>query len=449
MNTYTPSKCFVVCLMACLFVSSVLTRAYYIKSTVIISPIRADARQYIVYGYNLAHHGTFSKTYPSDNPSPDSFRSPGYPLLVGLSFLFGGDKGYYDLLLNFQALLGGFVPVTVYMAGILFLPFMWSMAAAVLVAFNPHLISMTSYCLTETLFSFTLSLSILFFLYAMEYNKKSLFIISSFFWGYSYLSNETVLFLPYILVGFFLFFNKGNDLKKINANFIIFIIIFTLFPGMWMTRNAISLSTDAPKGNSRAIATMSHGSYPGFIYKTDKYKYFPYREDPEQPVFGSSLKVFTNILWQRIKKRPLEYLTWYCFQKPYYLWSWNVLQGLGDIYVYPVSQSLYSISKLAESSKMVFYLLHPFFLFFAFSGSLLTLMIFFHKNNNEFLIINKFAVVFFIIFIYYTLLYTIFAPWPRYSIPLRPIFYLCGLWALHQIRNWKNLLIMNNYRDIP
>ena len=435
MSSYIPSRFFVVSLLACLLISSVLVRAYYIKSTVIIRPIRADARDYIIYGYNLAHHGTFSRTYPADHPSPDAFRSPGYPLLVALSFLLEGEKGYYDLLLNFQIVLGGFVPVIVYMAGILFLPFMWSLAAAILVGFNPHMISMTSYCLTETLFSFTLSMSILFFLYSIKYNKKILFVISSCFWGYSYLVNETVFFLPYILTFFFLFTGRKESLKRAKIPLILFIFLFSLFPCMWLTRNAISLSVDAPRGNTRAIATMSHGSYPGFIYKTDRYKYFPYREDPAQPAFGSSFKVFKKVLWQRIKERPLNYFIWYCFQKPYYLWSWNILQGQGDIYVYPVTQSLYSISKFAEIQKKLFYMLHPLILFFALVG--IVLMMFNIKYKFDFMDKENISIVLFIIFIYYTLLYSIFAPWPRYSIPLRPIFYLCGLCTADNLLRWR------------
>ncbi len=431
MNSYRPSRFFVISLLGCLFISSVLIRVHYIKSTRIISPLRADALQYITYGYNLAHHGTFSKEYPSDNPSPDSFRSPGYPSLVALSFLLGGKKGFYDLLLYSQSILGGLMPVITYMAGILFLPFFWSMAAAVLVAFNPHLISMTSYCLTETLFGFTLSISILFFLYSLKYNKTVFFIISSILWGCSYLTNETVFFLPYLLGLTFLFIAKKNNQKK--SNFIIFILLFTLFPCMWMMRNKI-LPPDSPKGNSRAIATMSHGAYPGFIYKTDKYKYFPYREDPEQPEFGDSFTTFRKILWLRIKQRPVEYLTWYFLKKPYYLWSWSILQGQGDVYVYPVTRSLYSISKPAAASKKAIYVLHPLILFSAFAGILLIIHLL-YRNRYNLADQDKPAIVFFILFIYYTQLYMVFAPWPRYSIPLRPIFYLCGLWGVHYMIN--------------
>jgi hypothetical protein len=36
---------------------------------------------------------------------------------------------------------------------------------------------------------------------------------------------------------------------------------------------------------------------------------------------------------------------------------------------------------------------------------------------------------------YYTLVYNIFAPWPRYSVPLRPVLYICAAWSAAAIGN--------------
>ena len=442
---YQPSRFFIISLLACIFITSALIRLYYIESTIIIQPILADAREYIIYGYNLAFHDTFSKDFPSNNPSPDSFRSPGYPLFVALSFICGGEKGYYDLLLYSQAVIGGSLSVLTYMVGILFLPFSWAIVASVLVTFSPHLISMTSYCLTETLFSFTLLTSILFFIYSIKYNHSVLYIISGALCGCSYMVNETFLFLPYIFVFTFILIQKKYLHKKTRINCIVFIIIFSLFPCMWMVRNSTRLSSDAPQGKSRAIATMSHGSYPDFIYKTEKYKYLSYIEDPEQPGFGSSLKSFTRILWKRIKQRPYDYFVWYSFKKPYYLWSWNILQGQGDVYVYAVKQSLYSISKFAETTKKIMHNIHPFIIFLSFSGIPLIFFQLRNKKAEKFIIVNQIALIIYIIFIYYTLLYIVFAPWPRYSVPLRPVLYLCASWTLVNISNLVNNFLGNKF----
>ena len=40
------------------------------------------------------------------------------------------------------------------------------------------------------------------------------------------------------------------------------------------------MAQEAPRGSGRAITSMSHGAYPGFVHKDIRFKYYPYREDP-------------------------------------------------------------------------------------------------------------------------------------------------------------------------
>jgi len=47
-------------------------------------PTRGDASQYYIYAYNMYIYNIFSKQVVRKNQTPraDSFRSPGYPLLI-------------------------------------------------------------------------------------------------------------------------------------------------------------------------------------------------------------------------------------------------------------------------------------------------------------------------------------------------------------------------------
>jgi hypothetical protein len=304
---------------------------------------------------------------------------------------------------------------------------------------------MTGYCLTETLFSFLLASAMFTLLYSFIVRKFRYFIISAFFWGFAYLTNETALFIPYLLMVMWLFISRHKPLGlKIDPKTpfkygIAFILIFSLFPTGWMIRNATQLSLEAPKAANRAIATMSHGAYPDFFYKTERYKYFPYREDPEQPRFGSNFSNFLDILTDRVKERPFKFFIWYFFQKPYYLWSWHILQGQGDIYVYPVKESLYSISKFAAITKNIFWIFHPIFLCINFVGTVFILVHIKKLKTAEIKAEGLILISLSIIFIYYTLLHMIFAPWPRYAVPLRPIFYLYSISLLNFMitHTWK------------
>jgi 4-amino-4-deoxy-L-arabinose transferase-like glycosyltransferase len=420
-----------IALILFIFSIALLIRIQYINKTIIPKPIVADAQQYVIYGYNLITHGIYSKQY-TDNPAPDSFRSPGYPMFIALAFFWGGDQGYYPIIIITQVILSSLLVLLTYYIGSLFLRIYYAVFAAILVSFSPHLISISSYVLTETFFCFFLLSSTICFIIALQKQRPFLFFSAALLFGYTYLVNETALFIPFIFVFIFFLSSKFNFKKfkenKSSHKIILFLLIFALFPAAWTLRNNISLSPGAPTGASRAISTLSHGAYPGFIYKDPEYKYFPYQEDPMQPEFGSSLKSFIKILWERFKEDPLRYLKWYLLEKPYYLWSWNILQGQGDVYIYPVITSLYMSSYIANLSREIMKYLHPVCLILALTGVILMFIV--HrrdKNRNN--LINVFVFPFSIC-ICFTLIYTIFVPWPRYSVPLRPELYLCAIWCV-------------------
>ncbi len=147
-----------------------------------------------------------------------------------------------------------------------------------------------------------------------------------------------------------------------------------------------------------------------------------------QPAFGGSLETFRHILWERVKKEPLRYMKWYLVGKPYYLWSWDIIQGVGDIYINPVKNSLFEISKIAGLSKTTMKFFHPIVLLLALAGIPLLYRECRYQKTEEILLRTPFLPL--TVCIYFTILYCVFAPWPRYSIPVRPELYLCSLWSL-------------------
>ncbi len=421
----------IIILLVCLI--SVLTlfiRVQYVNHTSINNPIRADARQYVLYGYNLAHHGTFSREFPASAPSPDSFCSPGYPLVIALSFLLGGEKGFYAIVIYSQVVLSALLVPLTFFLGLRFLPPWDALAAALLVALSPHLTSMAGYVLTETLFAFLLLSSILLYCIALKRHRHTPFILAGLLFGSAYLTNETVLFIPLLLAAITalsLGLHKAQSKKNHLARMlVVFLIIFLLFPAVWTLRNS-TLPATAPRASDRAIATLSHGTYPDFIYKDPRFQYYPYREDPMQPGFGSSLATFGKIFCQRFKERPGRYLLWYLFEKPYYFWSWNILQGQGDIYVYPVEGSLYTTSPFASATRETMKYLHPVILILFLAG--IPLLYFTRRKSRDGTSLPVTPIILFAVCIYYTFLYSVFAPWPRYSVPLRPELYLIAMWS--------------------
>ena len=175
---------------------------------------------------------------------------------------------------------------------------------------------------------------------------------------------------------------------------------------------------------------MSHGAYPGFVYRSDAYKYFMYREDPEAELFSSSLGGFWSVLSRRAAERPLRYASWYFLEKPYYFWSWGILQGQGDVYVYPVVRSLYSLNRAADATRVLVKLIHPGVLVLGLAGMLLGLTGLIRRRAA----VPQAAELLALTALVFTLVHVIFAPWPRYSVPLRPELMLLVAWALSRAR---------------
>ena len=173
-------------------------RLLFFDQLVLPNPVRADAREYAVYAYNLVTHGTYSKEYPAEAPQPDAWRSPGYPLVVALSMLIGGLKHYYSIMIYFQIVISTLCVAMTYFLGRRLIPNWASLSAAVFVALSPHLISTSSNLLTETLFSFMLLAGIYAYYCALEMKRATVFLISGLLFGYAYLTNETGLLIPWI-----------------------------------------------------------------------------------------------------------------------------------------------------------------------------------------------------------------------------------------------------------
>jgi len=394
-------------------------------------PVVRDASEYVNYGRNLVYHGTYSRESAVE-PVPDAYRSPGYPLLIAFSIVVGGEQHYRAAVVLIQVVLSALLVPLTFLTGIYLLSARGAMVSALLVAVNPHLIAATSCILTETLFAFLLLLAIWLFHYALAKEHILPFVIAGVCFGLAYLTNEITLFLPFVFACIAML---GGALKQKAVlrdrrllNVFVFLVVFSLFPGNWLLRNHLQLPDDAKRGVHRAVMTLSHGAYPDFVYKNPQFKRFPYREDPMQPAFGESIDNFIRILWARFKNEPVRYLKWYLIGKPRYLWSWDIIQGVGDVYIYPVKVYLFENSKLAHLIKVTMRFFHPFLFFLSLAGIPLYYVVTRNKGNAGFRC-NSPSIIF-ASCIYATLIYMVFAPWPRYSIPFRPELYLCSMWSL-------------------
>lgn len=413
-------------------IAALWIRIDYFHNTLIDQPIRGDAASYVQYAFNMVNFGTYSKERGTSDPTPDAYWSPGYPALIAAAMLAEKELGLdtYKTIIYTQAALGMLISILTLLTGRLFLGHYFSLAAALLVAFSPHMISLSNYVLTETLFSFLFLSSIYCFLQAYLNHKILLYILSGLLFGLSYLTNPVSFFTPLIFCGLALWQYSRENVQISKAIQLITpcILSFLVIVASWSVRNNIAVPENSPSSSTRLLTNLTIGMHDNFhsIWRSNP-------RDPNNPAtidskeINGSYSKFIDILTDRLQQDPMHYAKWYLIQKPVMLWDWNILVGQGDIYVYPVEHSLFHISKLGILIYSIMRALHYWLLAFALAG-LIILAIKFKNTSKDKKLCTAIFIYLAVIYISATYIFT--QAEARYSIPIRPLMYLCSIYFL-------------------
>jgi 4-amino-4-deoxy-L-arabinose transferase-like glycosyltransferase len=411
-------------ILTALIIIGVFTAGLYLRfemanKTVIYQPIRADAKEYYLYAYNLAKYGVYSKQYPRQiedyTPVPDAHRTPGYSLFLLPFIKISPPLKMVGVVVITQAIISALTILTAFVFFKSFLKGPWALGGAVLVAISPHLIAFNIYMLTESLFTFFLVL-LGWSMSAVAQNKSRRHaLIAGLVLGVSLLIRPTMLyFIAFLIPAFFVFFQK----KKAWVLAVFLIIGFGLTYGPWVLRNKLV----NPKKSTLAIATIHKGMYPNLIYNNDSRTYgFPNRFDPQ----WSQRRDISSVLGEigrRFKNEPLKYIRWYIIGKPSMFFSWDMIVGMGDVFIYPVSTSPYHQNKgffnfthrgmkSIHGLLTILALVTSVFVWFPLAKTALP---------EKALIVARFVAL---VVIYFILVHIVGTPLPRYSVPLRPFMY--------------------------
>ena len=268
-----------------LFALAMGLRLGAVNNTIIDVPIRADAADYYNYALNLKFHHTYSRQKFSANmPQPDALRAPGYPAFI-TPFVEHPPTAFMLWKINFaQALLDS---ITVLLALGIFrriMPEGWALGAAFLTAISPHLISASTYLLTETLFTFLMMLSLWLMAIMISRNSKLLAITAGIVIAAAALTRPTLQFFVIPVMAVLL---VSHDRSK-HARLVFPLLMgFALAYAPWLMRNldAIGSSSDP----TLTINALHHGMYPDFRYQDiPESTGFPYRIAVPWPMFSSS-----------------------------------------------------------------------------------------------------------------------------------------------------------------
>jgi hypothetical protein len=191
-----------------------------------------DSLGYLQIAENISENGNYSMS-ESAPYYPDFFRTPLYPAFL---FLFR-DAGI-PIMILLQVLTG---VITCWISMIIAFQLRREntkvfLLAGLFIAVDIPSIVMGNLIMTETFFTFFLSISILAFIYWLKNRHKKQLLLSSTFLGLAVLTRPILLFLPAIMILYFIYLCK-KSIRQFLATYFLFLIPFIILTGSWALRN--------------------------------------------------------------------------------------------------------------------------------------------------------------------------------------------------------------------
>lgn len=408
-----------------------------------------DAARYFLYAYNLKNFGIFGNTDMTLLPAgsdretaqaaikPDALVTPGYPAF--LSLFMGGEyeKKQTDAARFVQVLLSVLTILLAYAAFAAVGPY-FALGVATLTALSPHLVNMNLFLLTEALFCFLLT-AFVWSLSRVRANSGSVL-----FLAIGLLFSMAVMTRPWLQGYLFLLlaYLTLSRLRIRPGKALLVLVGAAIIAAPWMLRNALTLGTAADP--ALTVKSIHHGMYPDMMYEGQSdTRGYAYRADPKAPDLEKSLGYTLQVLIDRAREKPRDYLEWYFIGKIRTLLSWEIIAGAEATFVYHVENSPYFRVPRFYISRYYMEKIHGALMLLALVGvAIVWLPRRLQRDAGEQIFFLR-AVS--LLVIYFLLMHVIGAPYPRYSIPMRPVLYGMALYpvflAAHGLASWLGNII--------
>lgn len=366
-----------------------------VAQTFVLNPVRADAADYFNYSENLVTKGVFSRSATGE---PDALRAPGFPVFAAIFYEKGDIHNTIVAQTILQVLVFLILSFMVYshLSRPAYLVFLW-----ILWTF-PHWISMNVYFLSESLF---ISLIGLLLCLSSKSNLKSAdWILIGICISFMSLTKFTTEYFPIFLLVILIY------CKKVTAkNAVAFFIAAMLPVIIWKIRNYLQIGSFTDP--TLTINGLYHGSFVDFMYKGDPATQgIAYRFDPDAQKYYEGTGTTIKLIFEKMLSNPGEYLTWYLYGKQTFLWRWDILAGMGDIWVYPITYTAWYELVDMQMTHFVHKSIHNYWIIM---GLVIAAVCLFKRNLNYLVIVCASLVV------YCFLIHAITAPYPRYGIPFK------------------------------
>lgn len=407
-------------ILLCIFLLGLSLRLFSAAETRVDTPIRADARDYYLYAYNLRHHHVYSKDAgplksPDATPAPDAVRQPGYPLFLTPFVDSLPSNEILGRIVISQALLSTLTLILSFSLYRSFLPVSLALGASLLTAISPHLIAANSYLLTEPLFCLFIILTVCAVGGFARQPAVLRALVVGLLLGVGNLVRPSLQYFPLLMAAVFLIhlgWKKGLQYS------LVMMAGFLLFFAPWLIRNQTVLGK--LMDDRLMINTLHHGMYPDFQYQENVRTYgYPYHFDPRSNEISQSMGAVIHEIGRHFREEPAKYLKWYLLGKPVAFWSWGIVQGDRDIFVYPVLETPYHGISFFEMTRDLSRQLHWVVVCLAAAASILIWFPLWSGSlQMESLMVPRLIAL---LLLYFTLLHAVGLPCPRYAVPLRPL----------------------------
>jgi len=403
--------------------------------------IQADGTRYFNAAYNLWQFNTYSIAAPSPKGGPPETKTdlyPGYPLFLRL-FLSDGltIKEFVNQILKVQAIIGSLTAVLAFIITRLSLGSVWAITAGILSAICPHLISIDGTVLSECLFTFVMISGALFV--SLSLKSQNIFftaIAGILFTMSAYIRNINMLLIVFIAPVYLYnilksgFFSPKIIIKNISLlvfGSIIVIMSAFAFQQYYAANSDIDSSLKQHTSTKAITQAFIKGSYPGSKYEhLSVGKPFPWEYDPEFKMMWENQNYAYDTLKSRFLEKPLSYLKWFLGGKILFMWRWQDT-ATNDVYIYSMIRKGFSVNTILFLCYFIMYILHwpVFFLAYIFP----VILLFRSQRKKE---LNAYFPLLcsFLIIMYTSIIISVLQSIPRYSIPLRPFFFILATGSL-------------------
>lgn len=310
-------------------------REYFLLASIPDTPLRGDAIDYLQYARNLLEHGVFSRARDGAAPLPDAYRGPLFPLLVAAALHVGG-SGWYDAMMQLQALFGALSCVVLALWTRRWLGAGPAWGAGALLALWPHHIAATGMLLLEVPFGLALLLALWSTSHALRTRRRAHALLAGLGWGVASLLNPVALLLAPAIAVLLALCRQPRPAAWLMLGVV-------LLAGPWEAR---SLGLDpAQRGGVRAKVNLVQGSWPSYhIAYASRHAHPQPRAimraiGEEEALLKRDTAAGLRAMAQRMGERPGFFLRWYLWEKPQLLWDWDIRIGAGGVYVHPVARS--------------------------------------------------------------------------------------------------------------